>query len=141
MQKTIFLLLMAFFAAGCGENRIDQVKFEKAYRSAKALQTCDLGDSTLMLSQYSKEFEIECSILLPSAKTMGENDLTAKFCDASHYVKLAVLARIHQNERIARYGKEDGLSSGTGEWRRAQDAIANACEWYERGEVESNENK
>ncbi len=118
----ICLALLLLVSCSCSQaDRIDQAKFEKVYRAAKAVQSFSGSyESEPAAGAYVRELRIECSVADRLADTAAEREMMAEFEGAAHNFEMALIIT-----------GEDNIS----EWANGKFKLRQACEWYSEGKI------
>ncbi len=93
---TPLLIILASYATLCGcstsaPERIDQAKFERLYRAARAVETLQLRDAEL--DYRLRELEIEVAVSEPLAANEPEKMMVSGFRSAQRNLTMARITR------------------------------------------------
>jgi hypothetical protein len=131
MRRLVVLTFICLSLCGCSkENKIDQAKFEKLFRAAKAVELSVLGDPDL--ARYTRELQVECAASEVLASNQAEKNMVDQFRLAGSTIHFAVeLKRIADSSRFGNDAK------ARDNWAEGIDYIHQAGEWYKAGEIVS----
>ncbi len=131
MPKALIpILLLTGFMACSSENRIDQTKFEKLFRTGKAIETLSSPNGAVF-DKYLKELDNECLAAKSLVATDAERKMVLQYVTAGSTLKSA---RATYEDMLS--GTASSQEAGDN-WEYALFIVKQAGKWYEAGEIKS----
>ena len=130
VRALIPILLLVGFAACSRENSIDQTKFEKLFRTGKAIETLSSPNGAVF-DKYLKELDSECLAAKSLVATDAEREMVRRYGVACSTLKSA---RATYEDLLS--GTASSQEAGDN-WEYALFIVKQAGKWYEAGEIKS----